>query len=226
MTAPYNPWQTGGLPFLNVAATCPATRALGPGLRAVVWVQGCPFHCPGCVAPDWIPRRVAELLRPDDLAEELGARPGLTGLTFSGGEPMLQAAGLAMLARRSREQHDFSLICFTGFTLERLRGNPPGPGVAALLAEVDVLIDGLYIVARNDNRGLRGSTNQRIHYLTERITPSDDNFIDQPRQVEIHVSDGAALLVGVPPPGLPEAFHHAVTHANTTLVNARKGGSQ
>jgi anaerobic ribonucleoside-triphosphate reductase activating protein len=226
MTAPYDPWHTGGLPFVNVAATCSATQALGPGIRAVVWVQGCPFHCPGCVAPNWIPRRITQLQRPEDLADELCARPEVTGLTFSGGEPMLQAAGLALLARYSRQQHNLSVICFTGFTLERLRSTAPGPGVAALLAEVDVLIDGLYVAARNDNRGLRGSTNQRVHYLTNRITPHDYDFVRQSRQVEIHVSDGAALLVGVPPPGLPEAFHQAVTQANTTLLNTCKGGSQ
>ena len=139
---------------------------------------------------------------------------------------MLQAAGLARLARYSRQKHNFSVICFTGFTLERLRHTAPGPGVTALLAEVDVLIDGLYVAARNDSRGLRGSTNQRVHYLTDRITPPDYDFVQQPRQVEIHVSDGAALLVGVPPPGLPEAFHQAVIQANTTLLNTCKGGSQ
>jgi len=41
---------------VQVAETCIGTRALGPGLRSVVWVQGCPFSCAGCIAPDWIPR--------------------------------------------------------------------------------------------------------------------------------------------------------------------------
>jgi anaerobic ribonucleoside-triphosphate reductase activating protein len=139
---------------------------------------------------------------------------------------MLQAAGLALLARHSRQKRNFSVVCFTGFTLERLRRTPPSPGVAALLAEVDVLIDGLYVAAHNDSRGLRGSTNQRVHYLTDLITPSEYDFVRQPRQVEIHVSDGAALLVGVPPPGLPEAFRQAVSQANTSLLNTGKGGSQ
>jgi pyruvate-formate lyase-activating enzyme len=39
---------------LNIAATCQATYALGPGLRSAVWVQGCPFRCPGCISPDWV----------------------------------------------------------------------------------------------------------------------------------------------------------------------------
>lgn len=43
--------------MINVAEICLGTRALGPGLRSALWVQGCPFRCPGCVAPDWIPDR-------------------------------------------------------------------------------------------------------------------------------------------------------------------------
>jgi anaerobic ribonucleoside-triphosphate reductase activating protein len=222
---PRNPWQTGGLPQLNVAATCPATRVLGPGVRAVVWVQGCPFDCAGCVAPDWIPFRQEHLRTPDDIAAECLACPEVSGLTFSGGEPMLQAAGLVAVVRVARGLRDLSLICFTGFTLERLRAQPPGPGVGALLDEIDVLIDGRYVAARNDNRGMRGSSNQRVHYLTDRITARDYNFASQPRQVEIHVNDGAALLVGVPPVGLPEAFEQAIDRANTTLRNALRGGS-
>src|SRR5512146_912679 len=97
---------------LNVAAICPTTRALGPGVRAVVWVQGCAFHCPGCIAPDWIPIRPARLVKPEALAEELLADPEVTGLTFSGGEPMLQASALARLARAARNMRDVDIICF------------------------------------------------------------------------------------------------------------------
>jgi anaerobic ribonucleoside-triphosphate reductase activating protein len=197
---------------LNVAAVCPATRALGPGVRAVVWVQGCPFHCPGCVAPEWIPIRPARLVRPEDLLEELLADPHVTGLTFSGGEPMLQADGLARLARLARSRRDLDIICFTGFPRSQLEKTPPGPGVKELLDQLDVLIDGPYVARLNDNYGLRGSTNQKIHFLTRRLSQFD--FETQPRKAEIHLLDGQALLVGVPPIRLNEAFQHAIDHAN------------
>lgn len=219
-----DPWQTGGLPFLNVAATCPATHALGPGVRAVVWVQGCPFRCAGCIAPEWIPRRIARLISPEELAEQLLARSDVTGWTFSGGEPMLQAAGLAAVARIGRQKRKLSIICFTGFALEQLRRQPPGPGVTELLAETDVLIDGLYVAAHNDNRGLRGSNNQHVHYLTDRLNKCDCNFENRPRQVEIRVDDGSVLLIGIPPSGLLEAFHDALGRANTALLKKITGG--
>ena len=152
---------------LRVAETCVATRALGPGLRSVAWVQGCPFRCRGCLAPDWIPPDApARDVRPADLAAELLAHPGVTGITFSGGEPMAQAAGLAEVIAIARRERDLTLICFTGYRLAELKDRPPGPGVAELLAQTDVLIDGRYVAARNDGHGLRGSSNQQVHMLT------------------------------------------------------------
>lgn len=204
----YDPWTSGGWPLLNVAEVCPATRALGPGLRAVVWVQGCCFHCPGCIAPEWIPREIARLASPEELVEELLIHPEVTGLTFSGGEPMLQAAGLAALARLARRRRELSVICYTGFTLEQLLLNPPGPGVEDLLGEVDVLIDGPYVAALNDNRGLRGSTNQRVHYLTDRLR--GEELVNSPRRIEVHVREKDVLLVGIPSTQELAAFERAM----------------
>ncbi len=196
----------GGQGMLQVAQTCVGTRALGPGLRSVAWVQGCPFRCRGCIAPDWIPFREARPVTPADLAAELLANPAVTGLTFSGGEPMAQAAGLAAVIAAAREQRPLTLICFTGYRLAELRSRPPGPGVADLLAQTDVLIDGRYVAARNSGRGLRGSDNQQIHFLTSRLAGHAAELADGPRRAEIRFQGREALLVGVPPPGVAEAF--------------------
>lgn len=206
----------GSIQLINIAETCAATRSLGPGLRAVVWVQGCPFHCHACIAPEWTTSRVNRLIHPADLAAELLADPEVTGLTFSGGEPMMQAAGLAVTARIARALRDISIICFTGFTLEQLRDHPPGPGVHDLLGLVDVLIDGPYVDTQNDNLGLRGSSNQRIHYLTERLSSYD--LVNEPRRAEIHFGSDYALLVGVPPDGVKKAFEGAIRYANISVL--------
>jgi len=198
--------------ILNVAAVCQSTVALGPGLRAVLWVQGCSFHCPGCIAPDWIPIRPARLVRPEEIVEELLADPAVTGLTLSGGEPFLQAAGLARVAALARQKRDLNIICFSGFQKSFLEQSPPGPGVADLLGLIDVLIDGPYIARLNDNQGLRGSRNQRIHYLSGRLSGHDLDQVD--RKAEIRLGDGQALLVGVPPRRLGDAFNQAVDLAN------------
>lgn len=186
--------------MLNLAASCCGTRALGPGLRSVVWVQGCPFHCPGCIAPQWIPNRPAHIIAPDALIPSLLADPGISGLTFSGGEPFLQSAALAHLARLAKRQRDLDMICYTGYTLQDLRRFPLHSGVQDLLAQLDVLIDGPYQEDANDNLGLRGSTNQRVHHLTDRLKGYD--FTHSPRQAEIHVQDGVLWIIGIPPVGM------------------------
>ncbi|TXR92413.1 radical SAM protein [Streptomyces sp. col6] len=208
---------------LNVAATRVGTEALGPGVRSALWVQGCPFSCAGCMAPDWIPFRPARRAGPAELARELLADERVTGLTFSGGEPMAQAAGLAEVARLAREIRDVSVICFTGHRLERLRTRPPDPGVPALLAEVDVLVDGVYVAALDDGRGLRGSTNQRVHHLTGRLAGADYDFEHRTRSAEIAVSGPEALLIGVPPPGLLDAFDLAVDAVRTRTTSPVRG---
>ena len=182
--------------FVNVAAIIPFTRSLGPGNRAAVWAQGCLLHCPGCLAPDWLPRRPARLMRIEELSEELLTNPEVSGLTFSGGEPMLQAQALARVAELARRQRSLSLITFTGFRYERLLASDPEQGYQELLAQTDVLVDGPYIQERNDGTGLRGSNNQRIIHLTSRLRSEDLEIT--PRSVEIHISNGEVQIVGIP----------------------------
>jgi anaerobic ribonucleoside-triphosphate reductase activating protein len=218
------PEQTGvtaGRDVVNVAETCIGTKALGPGIRSVVWVQGCSLHCPGCIAPDWIPRRAARLVAPEELATELLADPAVSGLTLSGGEPMIQAAALAAMVRAARAQRDLTVICFTGHTLRELRERPRGREVTDLLEQVDVLIDGPYVAAANDGKGLRGSSNQVVHHLTGRLTDWDDAFVGHPRSAELRVRDRSVLLVGVPPPGLARGLDHAVRRARQLTQTPR-----
>lgn len=191
---------------LNVASIAPRTQALGPGTRAVVWVQGCPLNCPGCVAPEWIPFVPATQFTPQQILERLDLDE-ISGLTFSGGEPMEQAAGLAALARLARQKKDLDLICFTGYRYERLVKNPPNPGVPELLEQVDVLIDGPFVQALNDSKGLRGSSNQRVIHLTSRLRGYD--FESQTRAVEITITDGELAFVGIPTPEIMSALSKA-----------------
>jgi len=191
---------------LNIAAMVNCTQALGPGTRAVVWVQGCPLNCRGCLAPNWIPFIAATSMTPDQILERLDL-DAITGLTFSGGEPMEQAAGLAALARLARQKKDFDLICFTGYRYDRLLKDPPNTGVPELLAEVDVLIDGPFIQSLNDSVGLRGSSNQRVIHLTSRLKEYD--LESNTRKVEIRVTDGELRFIGVPTPGILSAMRRA-----------------
>ncbi len=200
--------QDAPSPILNLAALCSSTRALGPGLRAVLWVQGCVFNCMGCISPEWIPDTPAHLMTAEQVVDALLEDPNVTGITLSGGEPFRQSRGLAEVARLARRKRDVDIICFSGYRLEQLRKDPPNPWTEMLLSQLDVLVDGPYIAALNDNKGLRGSSNQHIHYLTPRL---NTYFLeDLPRKAEIQVQEGQAFLVGVPPKGMGIAFSAAI----------------
>ena len=196
---------------VQVGAIAPATRSLGPGLRAVLWVQGCPLRCPGCLAPDWLEFGAGRPMTVPEVVSELLSDQRVTGLTFSGGEPMAQAPALTEVIRRARGRRPLTLICFTGMRLESLRLAPPSDEVAGLLGEVDVLIDGPYVARLDDGLGLRGSSNQRVHHLTERLRAADSQLRTGPRSAEIRISGDSALLVGVPPAGLLGAFEQAAS---------------
>jgi anaerobic ribonucleoside-triphosphate reductase activating protein len=134
-------------------------------------------------------------MTPEQILERLDLDK-ISGLTFSGGEPMEQAAGLAVLARLARQKKDLSLICFTGYMYERLLKNPPNDSVAELLAEIDVLIDGPFVQSLHESVGLRGSSNQRVIHLTSRLKEYDLEACT--RKVEINVTDGELSFIGIP----------------------------
>jgi anaerobic ribonucleoside-triphosphate reductase activating protein len=183
-------------PLLNIAKIAKSTTNLGPGNRSVVWVMGCPHHCTGCIAPEWLPFEINRLISPTNLAQELLSSATVTGITFSGGEPMAQAAGLAAVVRLIKAQRDVDIICFSGYRHEQLMNNPPNEGVYDLLGQIDVLIDGLYIRSMNDGKGLRGSSNQRIIHLTNKLKTHSLETCS--RKVEVNIDHGQINMIGIP----------------------------
>ena len=180
---------------MRVHAIDPRSRANGPGVRFVVWFQGCTLGCPGCFNPathvDAGPERAIE-----DIVRELAASVGngakVDGLTLSGGEPMQQAEaaqGLLIAAREPR----LSTLMFSGYTLDEIRGLPGGRGV---LANLDVLVDGRYVAAERLGKCLRGSTNQTIHLLTDRHTLAE---VEATPVAEVVIRGGEVALTGVNP---------------------------
>lgn len=185
--------------FLNIAEICPTTRALGPGLRAALWVQGCPIHCKGCIAPGWIPFKRAHFLTPEEAGDRLLQNEEIDGVTISGGEPMVQAKGLAAMLRYIRKRRDLHVICFTGFRYENLVKWDAGKGIIEFFELIDVLIDGPYQELLNNGQTFAGSSNQRIIDLSNKKYPGNQAWI--PRKMEFHIRERSILTVGIPPHG-------------------------
>ncbi|MEG2140305.1 MAG: anaerobic ribonucleoside-triphosphate reductase activating protein [Bilophila sp.] len=131
----------------------------GPGLRYVLFTQGCPHNCPGCHNPETHAFTGGRLISQDEAFADIRKNPLTRGVTFSGGEPFAQSDALTLLAVRLKKA-GYHLTCYTGYVFEELfadaRFHP-------LLEQLDLLIDGPFILAQKSLiLRFRGSRNQRI----------------------------------------------------------------
>src|SRR5262245_10103130 len=157
------------------------------------------MRCPGCCNPEMLPFQggsripVTELATKVFEAEESG---GIEGITLLGGEPLSHAAAGAALARTVGAR-GLSVMVFTGYTLAEARALSDA-AVTELLALTDILVDGRY---ERDlpvhKRRWIGSTNQRIHFLTDRYR-ADDPCWRMKNTIEIRLSGGEVSVNGFP----------------------------
>jgi anaerobic ribonucleoside-triphosphate reductase activating protein len=182
-----------GAAILHLAAYLPRSRANGPGVRAVAWVQGCPLRCPGCFNPAFWPFTGGQPISIDDLAQQILADGDTEGVSFSGGEPFAQAAALARLAKQLQAAGKGVLI-FTGFAMDELRTHSD-PSVHHLLERTDLLVAGPYQREQPCHHPLRASANQELIYLTARYRNLDLG----PRRVEYRINaHGVVTTTGFP----------------------------
>jgi anaerobic ribonucleoside-triphosphate reductase activating protein len=185
---------------LHLAAYLPRSRANGPGLRSVAWVQGCPFRCPGCFNPDFWPFTGGQQVTVEALAGWILAEPATEGVSFSGGEPFAQAAALAQLAERVRDGGKGVLV-FSGFPAAALEASSH-PGFRRLLAAADLLVAGPYERDRPCRHPLLASANQELVYVTQRYRGLDLG----PRRVEYRIGAGGKMTVTGFPATVPGAL--------------------
>lgn len=109
---------------LNLARTLARSAANGPGDRFVIWVQGCPLACPGCWNPDTWSFQRRNLRDTEELVAEILTIQGIEGVTFTGGEPFMQALCPRSSRARSTESGPLGIV-FTGYNLDELTLQTP-----------------------------------------------------------------------------------------------------
>lgn len=135
------------------------------------------------------------LVDPLVLADDIVSRSRITGITISGGEPFLQAGMLALTLNRVKSlRPELNVLAFTGYHFEDLVWEQ----ARDLLSHLDLLIDGEYIDSLNTGVGLRGSSNQRFIFLTDRLEPFRDQFENGARSFEMSVTDDGIFTIGIP----------------------------
>lgn len=178
---------------VQVAAYLPRSRANGPGLRSVLWVQGCPFRCAGCFNPGFLPFEGGREVATTEVAQWMLAEQDTEGVSFSGGEPFAHAAALARVAEQARAAGKGVLV-FTGFDPTVLRASR-NAGIQRLLAAADLLVAGLYRGDLAQQHALLASSNQAMVFLSERYRGVELGA----RRTEYRIGvDGALTVTGFP----------------------------
>jgi len=144
----------------------------GPGLRYVIFTQGCPHHCVGCHNPNTQDFAGGYEVPIAKLLDSINETKLIDGVTFSGGEPFAQAAACAELAKLIKQKRsDLNIITYSGYYYAELLAMAiKDSAIEGFLQSIDILIDGPYDATKNDpNLPFRGSSNQNIIYLKKHL---------------------------------------------------------
>ena len=167
----------------------------------MIWFQGCTLACRNCFNPQTHSHKPNRLVPVETVIDEIMAdQAKVDGVTISGGEPLQQPAALLRLLTGIRREGSLSTILFSGYTLEEMEPMRHG---REILKNIDVLIAGRYVSVLRTPYGLRGSSNQRIHLMTERYCMAD---IEKTPVAEISIdAHGRVSVSGIDPPDLKGA---------------------
>ena len=177
---------------INVYIYLEKTKVEGPGTRFCIWVQGCSRHCDGCWAKHTWSFEPNQMFEVDELFNLIISQKDIEGVTFLGGEPFEQAASLALLAKKVRE-NGLSVVTFTGGSYEELLKSN-NEGVLDLINQTDLLIDGHFSKKDFDlSRPWVGSNNQRYIFLTDRY--SLDEIMTYKNKAEIRIDTNGGLFI-------------------------------
>ena len=143
---------------IRLAASVAADSVVdGPGLRTVIWTQGCVHNCPECHNPQTHDCSGGQLYNVEDVCQQI--LTNRQNITLSGGDPVLQPIQVAQIAKFAKE-HGLTVWMYTGFTFEYLLQQSE---CHELLRWIDVLVDGRFdIKQKTSELKFRGSRNQRL----------------------------------------------------------------
>lgn len=137
----------------------------GLGWRAVLFVSGCPHHCPGCHNKEAQDFNYGEEFNEEEILKRIKENSILNGITISGGEPLCKenVPGVLKFIKDVKAiRPEFNVWCYSGYTLDQLIDRNDEE-TNKCLNEIDVLVDGRFVEAKKDpTLKFRGSSNQRI----------------------------------------------------------------
>ena len=185
--------------YLNLASIRECTDSEGPGKRFALWCQGCMKRCVNCCNPHMqamVPNKIVDCKDAIQLINKAKQKYGIEGVSFIGGEPLLQAEGLCQVAKWCR-RNGLSVLLFTGYTLETILKYKI-KFADILLGNTDILVDGVFVEELYDTeRDWVGSTNQQVIFLSDFYKPGIE-YKSREKSMEIHISHDKIAINGWP----------------------------
>ena len=183
-------------------------EVLGPGKRLAIWMQGCRRRCRNCVSPELQDFEGTEYEVPElaKICNGLIEANGLEGVTISGGEPFEQREELL---RFCKELACDDILVYSGYSIEELTGLS---GDRLAESGISVLITNPYIEELNDDKPLRGSSNQEIIYIDPDKKEAYLRYLEEnTREQQFFVEDSTVYMAGIPGKGQSELIRDMIT---------------
>ncbi len=167
------------------------TSVNGLGNRFGLWVQGCNLQCPNCFNPKTHSFNSGSLYLIEDIFQLIISVKGIEGVSISGGEPFLQSKALLELVTMIKKKTNLSILIFSGFNLKELNYDKISNKILKL---TDILIAGRYDDNLKINNPLLSSSNQKIHFFSNRYSINDIHSSDTEVIID---KQGNLILSGV-----------------------------
>tara|TARA_B100000131_G_scaffold221323_1_gene212816 strand:- start:10613 stop:11197 length:585 start_codon:yes stop_codon:yes gene_type:complete len=177
---------------VRVSSVTKGSYVNGPGRRNVLHLQGCSIKCKGCFNPHTWKKSGGEDRRWHAVYTELTS-DNPDGITISGGEPMEQWVPVYQILCLTKAMNaGINRLMFTGLSLAELEEHD---GWGKMRDVLDLVVAGPYVKELHCEEPLRGSSNQELIFLSDKITEED---LEDLPQVEVHLDDDLVTVAGFP----------------------------
>ena len=177
--------------FLRVGHISEHSTIYGPGLRFVIWTQGCTLACEGCWNKQYWPHRGGTNFSVQDLVNRISKTPSIEGITLLGGEPLQQPWPIFKLISEVKKMGK-TVFLYTGYNVEEFDDL-----MQACFDICDIVVTGRFEQGlRNTNLRWRGSENQKIHFPTRHYNLGS---LEDRNEIEFVINDNGTLeMYGYP----------------------------
>lgn len=137
----------------------------GPGVRFVVFFQGCPMRCQYCHNPDTWHIEDGQEMSVDEILSRLERNSSFYktgGITATGGEPMLQIEFLTELFTGAKERGIHTCLDTSGIMFPGEAGTERMAKIDALLAVTDLVMLDIKHIEQDAHKKLTGQDNENI----------------------------------------------------------------